>query len=431
SLIVNDPALHPDRIGVPEGHPPVNSFLGVPLKSLDKMIGMIGLGNKESGYDLGDQEAVEALSVVFTEALNRKRRELAISESEEKYRSLVEFTEDHIYLIDKSIRYVFANKKYQSRFDLPMDKIIGNKYGEFHSQDETKDFIAKVHKVFETGQSLSYEHQSDRDGKYFIRTLSPVKEPGGRTTYVTVISKEITDHKQAEKALELSGEKLLKECNQRKVLSKRLIDLLEKDRHEIAMELHDHIGQILTSLKIDIEVIEGLLKPTDAELRFQIKAAKGKAISAIKDIKNISHGLKPGILDTLGLVSSLEELFSEIQENTDIRIEFFYQNVPKRFDPENELAIYRIAQEALNNIVKHARAKNVFVNLVKKGEVLSLSVEDDGIGFDQGEAIKISKWQEAALGLIIMQERAIQRNGTLAIESQIGKGSHVLAEIPL
>jgi len=101
---------------------------------------------------------------------------------------------------------------------------------------------------------------------------------------------------------------LLREYNQRKTLSKSLIDLLEKDRRQVAMELHDHIGQTLTSLKMNLEMIHGKLKPGHKELGAQITAAKERTIQAIKDAKNVSHGLRPSVIDTLGVVSSLREL---------------------------------------------------------------------------------------------------------------------------
>jgi len=238
------------------------------------------------------------------------------------------------------------------------------------------------------------------------------------------------ERKKAEEALRHSNEQLLKEHDQRKMLSKSLIELLEKDRHEIAMELHDHIGQTLTSIKMNLEMIRTQLKPTDTELGLQIRAAEEKAVQVLKDIRSISHGLKPNVLDALGLVSSLRELFNEIQGNTDMEIQFFSRNIPKQFEPEKQLAIYRIAQEALTNILKHAQAKKVFVNLVKKEKVLSLSVEDDGVGFSPDKAMTISK-RKGPLGLLVMRERAAQLDGEFTIESQIGKGTHLLVEIPL
>jgi len=401
---------------------------GKPICFTDQRAGM---HLYHSIYPIFDKQGkVEKVAVFARDITEQKLVEKELLEEEEKYRFLVESTEDHIYLVDKNLRYLFVNQKYLSRFALPMNKILGSKYEEFHSNEETKDFAEKVNKVFKSGESLSYEYRSERDSRYFIRTLNPVKEKDGRTMSVTVISKEITERIQAEESLKLSNEKLLKESNQRKVLSKRLIDLLEKDRKEIAMELHDHIGQILTALKMNLEMIGSRLKHSDHELASQIKDAEQKAIDALTDINHISHGLKPGMLDTLGLKPSLGDLFDGIQEQTDIKINFFSRNVPKRFAHEKELAVYRIAQEALTNIIKHAKAKNVFVNLSKMGDVLFLSVEDDGVGFEPGQVMgSISKKKH--LGLVIMKERAVQFGGEFSIESRKPGGTHLSVEIAI
>jgi len=360
----------------------------------------------------------------------RMQAEEALRESEEKYRSLVESTEDSIYLVDRNRMYLFINKEHLSRFGMKANEVIGRRYDDFHSKEETKEFKVRVNVVIKTRKSNRYVYESERVGGHYLQTLSPVKDMEGNIAAVTVVSKDITELIQAEKDLKQANEKLLREHKQRKILSKRLIDLLEKDRRQIAMELHDHIGQILASLKMDIEMIYRKLKPEHKELGARITAAQERTIQAIKDVKNISRGLRPAMIDTLGVVSSLRGLFNEIQRQTDIEIHFFSRNVPKRFAPEKELAIYRIAQEAMTNILKHARAKNVFVNLVKKDEELSLSVEDDGIGFGQYMVMKTTE-EELPLGLLIMRERAEQLDGEFTLESQAGKGTHVLVEIPL
>ncbi|MFQ6065769.1 MAG: PAS domain S-box protein [bacterium] len=138
---------------------------------------------------------------IYKDITERRKVGEALRKSEQKYRSLVESTEDSVYLVDRNCTYLFVNKKYLSRFSLPLDKVIGRTYGEFHSEAETREFTQKVKQVYENHTALWYEHRSLRDGRYFLRTLSPVEEPGGRTMAVTVISKDVTERKRAEQSL--------------------------------------------------------------------------------------------------------------------------------------------------------------------------------------------------------------------------------------
>jgi PAS domain S-box-containing protein len=125
--------------------------------------------------------------------LNRLQGEL--QRGEERYRSLVESTEDSIYLIDRDYRYLFMNTKHQSRIGLDESQFIGRPYGEFHSGEGTKEFEKTVDTVFATGRSVQQEHKSHRDDKYFLRTFSPVKDRFGMVEAVTVVSKDVTNLK--------------------------------------------------------------------------------------------------------------------------------------------------------------------------------------------------------------------------------------------
>ena len=127
--------------------------------------------------------------------------EISLRESEDKYRSLVESTEDSIYLADRDGSYLFVNEKHLSRLGSPVDKVIGRTYGEFHSLDDTKEFEGQIEEVFETGQTTQHEHRSLRDDRYFLRTLSPVKGPDGHTASVTVVSKDITERELTHETL--------------------------------------------------------------------------------------------------------------------------------------------------------------------------------------------------------------------------------------
>jgi two-component system cell cycle sensor histidine kinase/response regulator CckA len=138
----------------------------------------------------------------FLDITEHKRAQDALRASEEKYRSLVESTDDSVYLVNSSCTYLFMNQKHLSRFALPEDKVIGRTYAEFHSEEETQAFAEKVNEVLTTGKSHWHEYRSARDSGYFLRSLSPVKGADGKTTAVTVISKDITERRRLEAQLQ-------------------------------------------------------------------------------------------------------------------------------------------------------------------------------------------------------------------------------------
>ncbi len=133
--------------------------------------------------------------------IDYKQSEEALKNSENQYRSLVESTEDSIYVLDRDHRYLFMNKQHLSRLGIADSRYLGQYYGDFHSTENTKDFMEVVDKVFMTGESVRHDRKSERDDKYFLLTLSPVKEPEGKVSAVTVVSKDITDLKKMEERL--------------------------------------------------------------------------------------------------------------------------------------------------------------------------------------------------------------------------------------
>ena len=139
--------------------------------------------------------------VMFSDITERKRMEEALRESEDKYRALVEFTEDSVCLIDRDKRYLYINEKYLSRLGLPRSQVIGRPYGDFHSREDNKEFSEYVNQVFKSGRFIQYEHKGRRDDRYFLRTLSPVKKGDKHIDAVTMIAKDITERKRAETEL--------------------------------------------------------------------------------------------------------------------------------------------------------------------------------------------------------------------------------------
>jgi signal transduction histidine kinase len=176
---------------------------------------------------------------------------------------------------------------------------------------------------------------------------------------------------------------------------------------------------------MELELANRLVGDVDrvSRLKEHVNEVMGK-------VRIISNRLRPAALDRLGLVLSLRSLTEEVAKQSGIHVRFHTQNMPKRLAPEKELALYRIAQEGLTNAIKHAASKEVFITLNCRNGTISLSVEDDGKGFDHKELDESILGRER-LGISIMRERAAKFGGQLRIESHPGRGTQVIAEIPI
>jgi PAS domain S-box-containing protein len=243
---------------------------------------------------------------------------------------------------------------------------------------------------------------------------------------------EIEKRNRFEMELKEKGDKILAAYRQRDFLSKKLVDLLEKERHEIGNSLHDHIGQILTGVKLELEGLKKVLIPDRSELADRVDFIQALLKNAIMQARNISYNLRSDVLERFGLISSIKDLVEKAQKHSDIKIHLFSKNVPQDLKENGiDLALYRVTQEALTNIVKHAGAKEVFINLTRKDRYINLTIEDDGSGFDYDTFFNQENSSNFPLGITIMRERVSMLGGEFRIESFPGKGTHIQAQIPL
>jgi len=219
---------------------------------------------------------------------------------------------------------------------------------------------------------------------------------------------------------------------QRDYLSHRLSDLVEKDRREIGKALHEEIGQLMTGVMLQMEKVKLDYRKEDFDLVARINSLQESLRTAVKQARKISRKLRPDVLDRKGLVPAIEELAGETEREAGKRVRLFVKNVPEDLgDEQRDLVIYRVVQESLTNILKHARANEISLNLIARNSALSLTIEDDGVGFDYDEVSGDKEEKEGTLGLTIMRERVVQVGGSFYVESNPGSGTQILVEIPL
>jgi two-component system, NarL family, sensor histidine kinase UhpB len=214
---------------------------------------------------------------------------------------------------------------------------------------------------------------------------------------------------------------------ERERFSMKLISAQEEERKRVAQELHDDTAQNLALLCLELD---SLLNDKDIPIRIfnKLKNLKEDVNRTMNDVRRYSHALRPGILDYLGLEAALEQLVSDSREPGGLNIKFEVSCIPKRPSNELELVLFRIAQEALNNIRKHSQATTARIHLDFSPEVIKLTVTDNGKGFNPEKAMH-SALERGSLGLVGMRERAQLVGADLKIKSQLGKGTAICLEI--
>ena len=209
------------------------------------------------------------------------------------------------------------------------------------------------------------------------------------------------------------------------VLSQRLVAIQEEERRNLARELHDEIGQILTGLKL---ILDMSLRLPPEEGQANVQEAQKLVGELMSKVRQISLDLRPGMLDDLGLLPALLWYLDRYTSQTKVQVNFTHSGLEgQRFPPESETAAYRIVQEALTNVARHAQVKEVKVQLWADSDILCVEIEDHGKGFNPQAALEANE----SSGVAGMGERARLLGGGLTIESEIGTGTLITAHLPL
>jgi two-component system sensor histidine kinase UhpB len=340
--------------------------------------------------------------------------------------------EEHLRLVINTIpttawtlradgRVDFVNQRYLEYTGLTLEQTLAQPTGVIHPDDLAvvmQNWLAAM----SAGQSYEGEMRLRRaDGEYrwfLVRTV-PLRDAQGNIFKWYGASTDIEDRKCAEQALRQAAAEL-------QALSRRLVEVQESERRALARELHDRLGETLTALSINLGMLKHA-KAQSAQRAARVKDSLALVKSAATAIENLAGELRPPMLDDHGLSAALDWYGKQFSRRVGVAVSVQAAEGEERLAPEVETALFRIAQEALNNVAKHARARNVAITLWRSSAELVMSIADDGIGF--GCAARSP--QRAGLGLVTMRERAQAIGGRFVIEPLSEGGTRLTVRVPL
>ncbi len=361
---------------------------------------------------------VRAVMVTSNDITQRRNMEEKLRESEEQFRSLVENAPDFISTFGPDGRIWFLNRAAPGH---DVSTFVGKNAYDFIPAADRERVRGMLDQVFRSGMRVTYETGWVVDGgppRSFRCRVGPLRK-GGNVVAALVVSTDITETQKAESELKLSRERL-------RQLSRRLIEAQETERSHIARELHDEIGQALTAVKISLQAAQSRAGSADA--RSRIEESTLIVDEALDQVRNMSVALRPSLLDDLGLVPALRWYLDQQSARGGFEARFA---ADPEIDATSEVqtACFRIAQEALTNVSRHAGASVVRLEVRQEGGQVRLAVSDDGKGFDVARVFERSG-ADASLGLHGMRERARLLGGRVTVQSEPARGTVVHAQFP-
>ncbi len=330
----------------------------------------------------------------------------------------------YVLLVDEDHHIWQANQAVRTQLGVDPKDIIGKYCPKvIHGVDGPFDGCP-LEEAAKAGQVVERDLLDPKSGRWLRSGIYPTKglTPNGKRLFFHMVL-DITDRKQAEEQLKVSHERL-------RSLSAHLETVREEERKKIAHDLHDETSQLLASLNAYVEAAIGKLPADSKEVRALLQKAQVSSIQILDQLHRLIYELRPTIIDDFGLVTAIEWLIENSLEVKGINVDFKVIRQERSLPSELKTAIFRVIQEAINNIVRHANARNVIVSLQFKRSALKIVIEDDGTGFDVEKAID-SKDRPRGLGLVGMKERIELFDGTFNIySSQVG-GTRITIELPL
>jgi PAS domain S-box-containing protein len=367
---------------------------------------------------LAGEGKVIGVVLVFRDVAARRQEQVATAEQA----SLIELTQDSALVIDMQGKILFWSRGAEAMLGYSKAQAVGNISHELLRTEFPQPLTEIRAELLRVGHWEGDLIKTAQDGRRIVVSGRWALQWGKRdqAPRILEINSDITERKRNEESLVLQREQL-------RALAERLQWVREEDRKQVARDLHDQIGQILTAIKMDMMWMTRHLPESEAEVLARLKESIQLINDGVKAVRAICSGLRPGILDDLGLAAAIEWQASEFASRNGVQCKVTVPPVDLHLDGDRATATFRIFQECLTNVIRHAQAKSVRVDLCQEEESILLVVEDDGIGFcESGFSNALG-----SLGLLGMKERAQFCGGDVHISSSPGNGTKVTVRVPV
>jgi PAS domain S-box-containing protein len=351
----------------------------------------------------------------------RKRMEESLRQSESQKRAILDASIDRIRYIDKDMKIIWANKTTAMELNISPENMVGHTCYELFVGRDTPCNGCPTVMARETGKierTVMYQPKVEGiEGESCWDTYCvPIKNDAGDIESFIQVARNITDQKRAEEQINM--------------LTQELMRAQESERQRISRDLHDHVAQELSALKIGFEMIFDHQSSITPEIRRRVSEMSRTLQESIKAVREVSYDLRPPILDEMGLVKTLVRYCHDFSENNRIRVDFHSAGMKKlTLDFDTEINLYRLIQEGLANIKKHADADHVIIKLVATFPNIILRIEDNGKGFNvQKRMATLTK--EKRMGIHSMEQRVKLLKGEMKIQSRPISGTKIFIKFP-